>query len=255
MVKRLLLAMVLTCSMLWQPMAGLAQQIPEEARKHMIRGQMAVEMAKAPEDYALAAREFEAAAHLAPGWADPYYNLGLVRERGGRYAEAAASLREYLRLAPDAADAAAVKEQIYRLEFRAEQELSDGEILEIFASLTDQSRWKLVAPTPADQVNVYNWIRAIRKDGEDLLIDYRSRHDRVRTERVRPAGRHLEFMLIYNLCEPSVQRDECPEVFKYKLEVVSPRKVKMAVRIFFPDIAGQVKAYSTDHALEFVRRN
>jgi len=253
--KKILLEIALIFSMLWQPASGLAQEIPEEARKHMIRGQMAVEMARSPEDYGLAVREFEAAVRLAPSWAAPHYNLGLVRERGGRYAEAAGSLRAYLRLAPDAADAAAVREQIYRLEFRAEQEVADEEILNIFASLTDQSRWRLVAPTPADQFNVYNFIRTIRKDGENLLVDYRSRHDRVRTERVRPSGRQLEFMLIYNLCEPSVQRDECPEVFKYRLEVVSRQKVRMAVRIFFPDIAGQVKAYSTDHLLEFVRRD
>lgn len=64
----------------------------------------------------------------------------------------------------------------------------------------------------------------------------------------------LEFMYVYNLCEASVQRDECPVVYRYKLEVVSRHKVRLRVKVFTPAIA-QVKASSTDHSPEFVARD
>lgn len=235
-------------------LSALAQGIPEEAQRRMVRGQTAVEMARTPDDYALAIREFREAARLAPDWADPHYNLGLVQEKNGRFRDAVASFREYLRLAPNAPDAAAVRTQMYRLEFKAEQEIGDGDALSIFASLLDTRRWKVVPASPSDDLNVHQHLSAIRVDGDELVISYRKRHDRLLDLRARPVGKQLEFMFVYNLCDRSVQRDECPEVFRYKLEVVSRDKVKARVKIFFPDIAGQVKAYSSDYALEFVAR-
>lgn len=236
-------------------LSPLAQNVPEEALRRMIRGQTAVEMARTPEDYALAVREFKEAVRLAPDWADPYYNLGLVQEKNGRDKDAAASFREYLRLAPNAPDATAVRSRMYRLEFKAEQEIGDAEVLSIFASLLDTQRWKVVPASPADDLNVHQHLNAIRVDGDELVISYLKRHDRILNLRARPVGKRLEFMFVYNLCDTSVQRDECPEVFRYKLEVVSRNRVRASLKIFFPDIAGQVKAHSTDKSLEFVARN
>jgi hypothetical protein len=143
---------------------------------------------------------------------------------------------------------------VYRLEFKAEQEISDADALSIFASLLDTQRWKVVPASPSDNLNVHQHLSGIRVDGDALVISYRKRHDRVLTLRAHPVGKRLEFMFVYNLCDTSVQRDECPEVFRYKLEVVSRNKVRVSVKIFFPDIAGQVKAYSSDQSLEFVAR-
>lgn len=235
-------------------LSAQAQGIPEEAQRRMIRGQTAVEMARTPEDYELAIREFREAARQAPNWADPHYNLGLVQEKNGHYKDAVASFREYLRLAPKASDAAAVRSQLYRLEMKAEQEVTDEDALSIFASLLDTQRWKVVPASPTDDVTVHRHLSTIRIDGGELVIDYRSRHDRVRSLRVRSAGKQLEFMYVYNLCEASVQRDECPVVYRYKLEVVSRHKVRARVKVFTPAIA-QVKASSTDHSLEFVARD
>ena len=58
-----------------------AQNISDEARRNFDRGMAAVEMAKSPADYKDAIKEFEKAAKLAPGWADVYYNLGMVQEK------------------------------------------------------------------------------------------------------------------------------------------------------------------------------
>jgi hypothetical protein len=101
---------------------ALGQGIPEEARRFMLRGMAAVEMAKTPKDYERAVREFEQAAKLAPNWPDVYFNLGSVQAKAGNYGEAMRHYKRYLELAPNASDAAKVREEIYKLEYQAEQQ-------------------------------------------------------------------------------------------------------------------------------------
>ena len=88
----------------------------------MARGMAAVEMAKTPKDYKRAVLEFEQAAKLAPNWPDVYFNLGSVQAKAGNYGEAMRHYKRYLELAPKAPDAAKVREEIYKLEYRAEEE-------------------------------------------------------------------------------------------------------------------------------------
>lgn len=96
------------------------QDVSEEARRHFDRGMAAIEMAKSPADIETAIKEFEQAKKLAPDWPEVYYNLGLVQEKAGKFADAAANLKQYIRLAPNASDAAAVKSLINKLEYKAE---------------------------------------------------------------------------------------------------------------------------------------
>jgi len=99
----------------------LAQDVSEEARRHMLRGQAALEMAKSPQDLRLAIRELEQAAQLAPDWPDIHFNLGMVRAKAGDLAGAITSYNRYLQLAPGAADAQKVRDEVIKLEFRQEQ--------------------------------------------------------------------------------------------------------------------------------------
>ena len=55
---------------------AFGQAVSDEAKRHFDRGMAAVEMAKSPDDYAPAIKEFKQAASLAPNWPDAYYNLG-----------------------------------------------------------------------------------------------------------------------------------------------------------------------------------
>src|SRR4030043_484384 len=100
----------------------LAETVSEEARRYMARGLAAVEMAKTPKDYERAVREFEQAAKLAPNWPDVYFNLGSVQAKVGNYGEAMRHYKRYLELAPKPPDATKVREEIYKLEYRAEEE-------------------------------------------------------------------------------------------------------------------------------------
>lgn len=122
----------------------LAETVSEEAKRYMARGIAATEMAKSPEDYDSAIKEFQKAIEIAPNWPDPRYNLGLVQEKSGRLGEAVASLKEYLRLAPNDPDAPKIREQIYKLEYKAEQVLSVPEIIDVLVSFSNESLWKKV---------------------------------------------------------------------------------------------------------------
>ncbi len=102
-------------------MVVMAQEVSDEARRHLLRGQMALEMAKSPQDLRLAIHELEQAARLAPDWPDIHFNLGMVRSKAGDLAGAIESYNRYLHLAPGAADAQKVRDEIIKLEFRQEQ--------------------------------------------------------------------------------------------------------------------------------------
>ncbi len=99
-----------------------AQDIPEEVRRYMARGVAAVELAKSPGDYFLAAMEFEKAAKLAPDWPDVYYNLGSVQVKMGDTASAIKSFQRYVELAPASPDAEKVRQEIFKLEYRRDRE-------------------------------------------------------------------------------------------------------------------------------------
>ena len=99
-----------------------AATVSNEAQRYMARGMAAVEMAKSASDYALAVKEFEQAAKLAPDWPDIYYNLGSVQSKAGDITSAIKSFQRYLDLAPKSPDAAKVRDEIFKLEYRLERE-------------------------------------------------------------------------------------------------------------------------------------
>lgn len=93
----------------------------EEAKHHFDRGIAAIDSANSPAGYEEAIREFEQALKLVPNWADLYYNLGLVQEKAEKYDAAIKSYRQYLKLAPQADDAAQVMRQLNKLEDMLEE--------------------------------------------------------------------------------------------------------------------------------------
>ncbi len=104
-----------TVTLVWAP-------ADELARRYMVRGIAAIEMAKTQADYVLAAQEFEQAAKLAPDNPDAYYNLGNVQSKLGDVTSAIKNLQRYLELAPNSPDAAKVRDEIYKLEYRRDRQ-------------------------------------------------------------------------------------------------------------------------------------
>ena len=93
----------------------------DDARKHLVRGMAAIEMAKGEEDLVGAADEFKRAAEIAPDLAAAWYNLGSVQAKLGQIKDAIASYQRYLQLAPGAEDSRRVGDEIIKLEYRLEK--------------------------------------------------------------------------------------------------------------------------------------
>lgn len=92
----------------------------EDARRHMVRGLAAIEIAKSEAELALAEAEFLAATDIAPQMANAWFNLAKTQAQLGRFAAAIDSYRHYLQLAPTANDAGSVQDEIIKLKFRQE---------------------------------------------------------------------------------------------------------------------------------------
>lgn len=120
---------VITAIIIMAAVPVFGQNNSEEARKYMIRGMAAIEMAKNNEGLEAAAREFEKAINIDPNMAEAWYNLGSVQSKLGLLDEAVKCYRRYLILAPNAGDARQVSDEIIKLEYRIEQE--NAKILKI----------------------------------------------------------------------------------------------------------------------------
>jgi len=99
---------------------------PEDARRHMLRGIAAVEMAKSDTELAAAEDEFRMATEIMPELASAWFNLGRVQAQRTHYKDAIASYKKYLDVDPQAEDAQEVRDELVKLDFR--QELLDKTI-------------------------------------------------------------------------------------------------------------------------------
>lgn len=95
--------------------------LPEDAERHMARGQAAFKDAKDTSGFKEAIVEFERASIVAPWLGNIYYNLGVVQDKAGKYEEAIKNLKLYLLASPDAHDAKKVKDLIYEVEYRKDK--------------------------------------------------------------------------------------------------------------------------------------
>jgi len=95
--------------------------VPEEARRHMLRGEAAVDAARDKGGFLRAADEFHKALLRAPWLAEGYYNLGVVYDKAGLYEEAVQALNMYLMTKPNAGDSKQARDLIYKIEYRQEE--------------------------------------------------------------------------------------------------------------------------------------
>jgi hypothetical protein len=100
---------------------ALAEEGAADARRHMVRGIAAIEMAKSAADLAPAANEFRRATELDPTLSAAWYNLGSVQVKLGQFDAAIESYKRYLILSPQAEDAQKIQDEIIKLEYRQEK--------------------------------------------------------------------------------------------------------------------------------------
>jgi tetratricopeptide (TPR) repeat protein len=94
--------------------------VPENVERNMARGAAFTKKADGASGYNKAIVEFEAAVNSAPWLAIAYFNLGVVQEKVGYYAEAIQNFNWYLMAAPNAKNARDVQNTVYALETELE---------------------------------------------------------------------------------------------------------------------------------------
>ena len=100
---------------------GEEPELPEDARRFLVRGRMAIKSADYQESYLRAGSEFKRALIIAPWAGEAYYNLGVTLEKTGLYDEAMRNLEFYLLASPDAEDVEMVRDKIYEIEYQKEE--------------------------------------------------------------------------------------------------------------------------------------
>ncbi|HXZ03034.1 MAG TPA: hypothetical protein VEI03_23810 [Stellaceae bacterium] len=95
--------------------------LPAEATRHATAAVSAIKSAKTSDDFEFARREYQSALASAPWWSDAWFNLAALDEQTGTAGTAASDLAFYLRAAPDAPDADAVRKKIGQLRSKAPQ--------------------------------------------------------------------------------------------------------------------------------------
>ncbi|MEO0326796.1 MAG: hypothetical protein AAF447_27890, partial [Myxococcota bacterium] len=108
---RWVLAMAMVVVTAWPVAAQSQREVLEAAREAMEEGQAAY----LAENYASAATKFLEAYELRP-FAAFLYNAGISYERQGDFDQALGLYRRYLDAAPDASDAAAVRDRVRRID-------------------------------------------------------------------------------------------------------------------------------------------
>lgn len=240
MKKTIILGFVLLSFVVLSTAQAMAQTIPENARRHMARGQAAVEMANSPDGYESAIKEFSEAARLAPGWPAPYYNLALLQEKTGKFKEAAASLEEYLRLAPKAPDAGKIRDRIYKLEYKAEQTLTVADIIEVLVSgFSLNAGWKVSAqdaagnniPQSAKCGGGFGDLQFSRNGVDSVKTLEAIRYYPVREyyQTLTVTGPALKYTTVINVCDKSADAElgGCDAVTQHEIEVASKNIVKV----------------------------
>jgi Tfp pilus assembly protein PilF len=198
-------------------------QISEQAWRNFDRGTAAVETATSRQDLEAAVREFEEAARLAPDWPDVSYNLGLIREQLDDLDGAIAAFRRYLQLAPQADDAAAIRTQINKLEYRRDKQAQQARIL---AQL--EGTWKGFmgfCGGNTSELRFFKW-----KDDQvfvEMLTGWNANPGVAidpQSHPVKIEGQNVRFSFRSRLIVPQVMTDYCD--IRFELSLVEPGHLK-----------------------------
>jgi len=119
----------------------MAEEGPADARRHMLRGVAAIEMAKTNVELTRAVDEFRRATELDPSLSAAWYNLGSVQSKLGQFDEAIENYKRYLTLVPKADDAQKIQDEIVKLEFRQELGLEKRSLQKNLASALWWGGW------------------------------------------------------------------------------------------------------------------
>ena len=90
--------------------------VPEDARRFFIQANQLFKQARDQDDYVEAAKLYQKALSVVPGWGDAWYRLGATQEKLERYDDAIQALQKFLAFSPKDKEARAAQDHIYQLE-------------------------------------------------------------------------------------------------------------------------------------------
>jgi tetratricopeptide (TPR) repeat protein len=120
--------------------------IPEEARKHFVRGTALFKEAKNADDFSLVLDELKQATNIAPWWPEARYNLALTDEAAGQYEDAISDLKLYQIFKLSDTDARAVQDKIYVIEAKMEKASKNADVAA--KKVTEETRARAEASSP-----------------------------------------------------------------------------------------------------------
>ncbi len=95
--------------------SAVKPQLPEPARRFQVQAEDAIDR----KDFDAAADYYEQALEVAPWWPEGHYDRAVVLSETGDYPDAIVEMKRYLTLVPDAPNARALQDRIYKWEGRA----------------------------------------------------------------------------------------------------------------------------------------
>jgi len=222
------------------------QGVSEEARRHFDRGMVALDMAKSPAECEPAIKEFEQAARLAPDWPHAFYNLGAAQAKAEKYGDAVRSFQQYLRLAPNADDAEDVKSIINKLEYKAEQFISDSDALDIFATIGHFTKNGEVYEGKWENTGHYairSYGHSFRRVGNAIEFKFGSPQEETGIAHVKGLKLEYESFFQYSLSDGIILS------LKVVMEILSRTRIKVsAVETGFKD--GHVNTFNFEYILK-----
>lgn len=235
--------MTVFCGIFFVSPEARSENIPPEARRHMDRGQAAVELSKSSADLEDAILEFEKAASLAPAWPDVFHDLGLAHEKNANYDKAILNLKHYLELLPGAVDAEEVRRLINKIEYRKEkaqrEQMDPNNLVGVWAPDEDNGggfdrfeirryQGKVVGGLLVDKFTEERglgrtpWFVPVQWDGRSLIIS----HTR------------------YFYCDKSIKKDCCPADASLSLTVIDKDTFKGTIQMLPSDLdRNRIKGY------------
>jgi tetratricopeptide (TPR) repeat protein len=164
--------------------------VPEEARRHFVRGSAVAQLAKDAKQQMLAVEAYQEALKIAPWWGDAYYNQGVAQELAGKLDDAGKSFKLYILANPGGKEARDAQDRIYALEGKkqlAESDKQSAEIAKISGKwksisvavelATDGSSCTVVGSQPQGPVPLnVDWCKTVNKNVQLHLSDPRSKY-------------------------------------------------------------------------------
>ena len=202
----------------------MAQEVSQEARKHLVRAQTAAEMAKTNHDYEGAILEFQKAIELAPAWAEPYYQIGILQDQLGKYDEALSNLTRYLQLAPNASNVVQVQDLCYKIEYKRDKANQKRNIV---AAMTGKLQKKGGCPMGVC------WLSGFTQVGDEIKATissvYEGWGDSVPVEF---DGAVIKFTYMYYHCPNLTEKDyfPCPWQVSVVAEVISTSPLRFKTK-------------------------